>query len=140
MSTTLTSVLPPLFTALADVINADSVLSGLLQGGQVYSLTAPRDAAPPYIVLGDTSAAGFSVMHQAGEASAVTLHLWSGRDDQAQLLLIYAALFRVLHLKPLPIAGHAHCTGALELIITMLDPSGELSHAVAKYRTQSLPI
>jgi hypothetical protein len=139
MATTLTSVQSPLMAAIAAAILADIALAKLLAGDKVYSLTAPLDTPPPYLVLGNATASGFYTFARTGESTTLMLHVWTAGVDSAQALAIYAELFRVLDLKPLALAGHVLLYGPVSLTTVGADPAGELVHLVAQYKPTTLP-
>lgn len=132
------SALHPLFIAIAAALNADTAFDAVMTG-RVFSLTAPRGAVMPYLVLGDVNTTGFSVFARAGESSAITMHLWFASQDSSELLSLYGEMHRVLNLKPLLLPNHIVCTGELRFITVTPDSDGESAHGVLQYRPLTLP-
>lgn len=131
-----TSATWPLHVAIADAINADAALLAALGGpGRVYSLTAPKNARPPFVTLGSTSEGPFRVFGKDGSAVLVSVHLWTpGVTNQQPALELYGHLRRVLDRRALELDGpHALARGELELVDVLADPDGETTHAVARY-------
>src|SRR4051812_48585552 len=94
-----------LHVAIAALLNADVTINALLNGDNVYSLTAPRDADFDYIVIGATTATDFALFGLVGEEMPITLHLWVAGEDQAKLLQLWGEVKRVLHYQPIALAS-----------------------------------
>jgi TP901-1 family phage major tail protein len=69
--------------AIHDALAADAALVSLLGGGKVYD-EPPRAAAFPYVTLGETRIADFSVGGESSEEHQLTLHAWSRQGGHKQ--------------------------------------------------------
>lgn len=121
--------------ALVEALRADFGMSTLFGGpARVYSDRAPDDAPFPYIVIGDTSETDFRAFRQPGHEGAVTLHIWTARDDREYLVAIYSAMESRLNARTLNVgAFHVMYMGRLRLVAIAPDADGRALHGVAEY-------
>lgn len=120
-----------LYAALAN----DATLAGRVTG--IYSGRAPQGTAAPYIVVGEKTERDSSTHSTLGAESTAAIHIWSEYRGEREVLELYDELRRVLHYRPLAIAGHSYQGGTLELVTTSADPDGETMHGVARYRIRT---
>ena len=89
------------FTALA----ADLTLQDLLGGAHVHD-GAPRNAAAPYVHLGEVNARDWSTATDEGADISFAVVAWSRLAGRSQALAIADQVRAVLHGAPLPLDGH----------------------------------
>lgn len=142
------SAVPALDVAVVDAIVTDPALAAILSSGGtrpaldgIHSLQAPAGTQPFYLTLGDGSETGFRTFARSGNLTALTLHLWSGYADRAEITAVYAELRRVLDGTRLLLEEHETVRGRLELVTILAEPpggtTGVRSHGVARYTVTS---
>src|SRR6187397_2001749 len=92
-------------TASSAALRADHALVASLGGPQIYD-EPPREAAFPYVTLGETRVADFSAGGEPGLEHQLTLHACSRQGGQREAHVIAAALLQALDDAPLALAGH----------------------------------
>jgi hypothetical protein len=90
--------------AVFALLSGDAELSALLGGPHVYD-GAPRNAAPPYVHLGETTQRDWSTSTEAGAEIAFALVVWSTALGKSEALAIAGRLDALLDDAPLTIAG-----------------------------------
>jgi hypothetical protein len=134
-----TSVVWPLFVAIADALNGDALVAALLGGDRVYNAKAPRDADFDYVVLGSVSEEELYVFGGGGSDAQLQLHLWCVGDDARRVALLYGEVHRVLNRASLPFAGFGVRTILdLRLIDIQPDPNDPFMHGVARIDVKAI--
>lgn len=94
----------------------------------------PRNAAFPYVVVGEDTHVPFDTDDSLGSESTITIHVWSryrGKKEAKQLQgLIYDALTR----QELTVEDHDLVTIEFEYSDVVLDPDGQTRHGVQRFR------
>jgi hypothetical protein len=134
-----TSVVWPLFVAIADALNADAGVAALLGGDRVYNAKAPREADFDYIVLGTVQEAELYLLNGGGSEASIMLHLWCAGDDAARCAKLYGEVHRVLNQSSLPLVGFGvRATFDLRLIGLDPDPNDPFVHGVARLDVKAI--
>ncbi len=89
------------FAALA----ADAALTGLIGAGRVHD-GPPRNAAAPYVHLGEVTARDWSTSTEGGTEIVFAVVAWSRLPGRSEALAIAERVRVVLHDAPLVLAGH----------------------------------
>jgi hypothetical protein len=122
-----------IFAALA----ASTPISGLV-GARVFD-APPRNAAFPYVTLGETSAADWSTSTEEGTEHRLTLHAWSRAGGKAECWSILDALRDALHDAMLSPEGEALGNLRFERAAVSIDSDGRTWHGVARFRAVTEP-
>src|SRR3972149_3086207 len=91
--------------AIRDALAADMPLVTMLGGAKIYD-EPPRDAALPYVTLGEDVIADASTATEPGDEHALTLHVWSRQGGHREAHIIAGALLEALVDAPLSLDGH----------------------------------
>src|SRR5262245_66530040 len=94
--------------AVHDALTNDPALVAALGGTKVYD-EPPREAAFPYVTLGEMRVADFSSGSEPGLEHQLTLHAWSRQGGQGEAHVIAGALVQALGVAPVGVSGH--CLG-----------------------------
>lgn len=133
------SVLDPLLLGVIAALNADPVVTMLVEG-RIFDTKAP-DATPfPYITVTSPTESPFDAFNRRGNDTSLTLHIWyreagnSPREISARVVhSVYREVESVLNYGPIAIAGATFMSGRLVYVAGMLDPDGFTYHGVARY-------
>ena len=91
--------------AVHAALTADPALVATLGGPKIYD-EPPREAAFPYVTLGETRVADFSAGSEPALEHQLTLHAWSRQGGHREAHVIAGALLQALDDAPLALAGH----------------------------------
>lgn len=97
----------------------------------------PKGAPLPYGTIGGHEEARASFFAHHGGTLALRLKWYSEYVGDRELLLIWSDVYAALERVRLPIEGHAHLLGGVELQATYIDPHG-YRNAVARYTARTL--
>ncbi len=125
--------------AIYTALSAHAPLITLLGAPRIYD-DVPRDAAFPYVTLGETSVADWSTGSEDGLEHLMTLHVWSRATGEREVHLIMSVLRERLHDGALTIAGHRLVNLRQEFQGTRRDGDGETYHGIARYRAVTEPV
>ena len=119
--------------AIRGALVADAPLVSLLGGERIYD-EPPRDAALPYVTLGEDVVSDGSTATEAGDEHALTLHVWSRQGGHREAQLIAGAL-----LESLSEATHApegHRVANLRFIAADVrrEAEGRTYHGIVRLR------
>lgn len=92
-------------TAILGALRADAPLAALLGGTKIYD-EPPRDAALPYVTLGENVVSDGSTSTESSDEHALTLHVWSHQGGHREAHLIAGAVLEALADAPLALDGH----------------------------------
>lgn len=118
---------------LYQTIAADNAVTTLLGGVHIYD-DVPRDAAFPYLTLGETVVRDWSTGSDEGDEHLVTLHVWSRANGRRQTHRIMAALKLALHDATVSVANHRLVNMRFEFSDARREPDGETYHGVVRFR------
>jgi hypothetical protein len=91
--------------AIHNALRNDGPLAAMLGGAKIYD-EPPREAALPYVTLGETVVSDRSTSTESGEEHALTLHIWSRQGGHREAHLISGAVLQALIDAPLAPVGH----------------------------------
>lgn len=125
--------------AIHAALKADTGLAAALGGARVYD-EVPRDAAFPYVTLGDAHLADISTDDGTVQEHQLTLHGWSRQGGHREAHVIAGALLQALDDAPLAPSDHR----LVNLRFTMADirreRDGRTYHAVVRFRAVTEPL
>jgi hypothetical protein len=129
--------MPTAATALRAAIHAalaaDGALTTLLGGPNVYD-EVPREAAFPYVTLGEARIADASSASEAGLDHQITLHAWSRQGGHREAHEIAGALLQALDNAPLALDGHQLVNLRFALADIRREADGRTYHALVRFR------
>jgi len=129
MPTAATALRAAMHAALA----ADAALSALLGGPNVYD-EVPREAAFPYVTLGEARIADASSASESGLDHQITLHAWSRQGGHREAHEIAGALLQALDNAPLALDGHQLVNLRFALADIRREADGRTYHALVRFR------
>jgi hypothetical protein len=124
--------------AIHDSLVADTALTGLLGGAKVYD-EPPRNAAFPYVTLGEARVTDFSAGGEPGEEHQLTLHAWSRQGGHRAAHMIRGAHLRALDDAPLTLSGHTLVNLRFSIADVRREPDGRTYHALVRFRAVTEP-
>lgn len=137
----MSAALPPalaLRQAIHDRLVADGALGALLGGPRIHD-APPRDAAFPFVTLGEAVVSDWSTGTEAGTEQALTLHGWSRAAGRREAFEIAAAVQQALHDAPLALAGHRLANLRATTAEVRREGDGRTFHAVIRFRAVTEP-
>jgi hypothetical protein len=124
--------------AIHDALVADGPLTALLSGPNVYD-EPPRDAAFPYVTLGEARVTDWSTGTDRGEEHQLTLHAWSRQGGHKEAHLVAGALLQALDDAPLVLAEHRLINFRFALADVRREADGRTYHALVRFRAVTEP-
>ena len=124
--------------AIHAALIADASLSNALGGARVYD-EPPRDAAFPYVSLGEARIADVSGDGGATQEHLFTLHAWSRQGGHKQAHVIAGALLAALDDAPLSPSGHRLVNLRFTLADIRREADGRTYHALVRFRAVTEP-
>jgi hypothetical protein len=124
--------------AIHDALVADAALSAALGGAKIYD-EPPRDAAFPYVTLGDARIVDASVDDGTTQEHLLTLHAWSRQGGHREAHVIAGALLQALDDAPLTPAGHRLVNLRFTLADIRRESDGRTYHALVRFRAVTEP-
>jgi hypothetical protein len=91
--------------ALRDGLLPHAPLVEALGGPKIWD-EPPRDAAFPYVTLGEARVTDWSTGSSTGHEHALTLHVWSRQGGQTEAQVVAGEIVAALEQVPLAPAGH----------------------------------
>jgi len=125
--------------AVHDALIADAALVSLLGGPKVYD-EPPRNAAFPYVTLGETRVSDYSTGTEPGEEHQLVLHAWSRQGGQREAHLIAGALLSALDDAPLTLADHHLVNFRFSVADLRREADGRTYHALVRFRAVTEPV
>ena len=125
--------------AIRDALIADSPLTSLLGGGRIYD-EPPRDAALPYVTLGEDVVSDGSTATEPGDEHALTLHVWSRQGGHREAQLIAGAVLEALTEAPLAPDGHRVANLRFIAADVRREPDGRTYHGIVRLRALTEPV
>jgi hypothetical protein len=124
--------------AIRGALAADAPLAALLGGAKIYD-EPPRDAALPYVTLGEDVIADGSTATEPGDEHALTLHVWSRQGGHKEAHGIAGAVLAALVDAPLALDGH-HLANLRFLVADVRrEPDGRTYHGIVRLRAVTEP-
>ena len=124
--------------AIQHALIADGALTSALGGGRVYD-EPPRDAAFPYVTLGEARLADLSVDGGPTQEHLLTLHAWSRQGGHRQAHVIAGALLQALDDVPLSPDGHRLVNLRFTIADIRREADGRTYHALVRFRAVTEP-
>jgi hypothetical protein len=124
--------------AIYQALIADSGLVAALGGARVYD-EPPRDAAFPYVTLGEARISDASADDAPLQEHQLTLHAWSRQGGHKQAHIITGALLQALDDAPLAPSGHRLVNLRFALADIRRDVDGRTYHALVRFRAVTEP-
>ena len=125
--------------AIHGALKADAPLAALLGGTKIYD-EPPRDAALPYVTLGENVVSDGSTSTESGDEHALTLHVWSHQGGHREAHLIAGAVLEALADAPLTLDGHHLSNLRFIAADVRRQPDGRTYHGVVRLRALTEPI
>lgn len=125
--------------AIRGALIADSPLVSLLGGEKIYD-EPPRDAALPYVTLGEDVVSDGSTATEAGDEHALTLHVWSRQGGHREAQLISGALLEALADAPLAPEGHRVANLRFVAADVRREADGRTYHGIVRLRALTEPV
>jgi Protein of unknown function (DUF3168) len=124
--------------AIHDALVADGALTALLGASRVYD-EVPREAAFPYVTLGEARIADWSTGDEAGQEHQLTLHAWSRQGGHREAHEIAGALLQALDDAPLTLDGQHLVNLRFALADIRREADGRTYHALVRFRAVTEP-
>jgi hypothetical protein len=125
--------------AIRNALIADAPLASLLGGAKIYD-EPPREAALPYVTLGEDVIADRSTATEAGDEHALTLHVWSRQAGHKEAHVIAGAVLAALVDAPLALDGH-HLANLRFLVADVRrEADGRTYHGIIRLRAVTEPL
>ena len=134
--------MPAAHVALRAAIHAalisDAALTAALGGPHVHD-APPRDAAFPYVTLGDARLTDISGDDAPAQEHLLTLHVWSRQGGHRQAHVITGALLQALDDAPLAPAGHRLVQLRFAIADIRREADGRTYHSLVRFRAVTEP-
>ncbi|WP_420131987.1 DUF3168 domain-containing protein [Rhodopseudomonas sp.] len=124
--------------AIYQALIADPGLNAALGGARVYD-EPPRDAAFPYVTLGEARISDVSADDAPLQEHQLTLHAWSRQGGHKEAHVITGALLQALDDAPLKPAGHRLVNLRFALGDIRRAADGRTYHALVRFRAVTEP-
>jgi hypothetical protein len=124
--------------AIRGALAADAPLVSLLGGEKIYD-EPPRDAALPYVTLGEDTLADGSTSTEPGDEHALTLHVWSRQGGHREAHVIAGAVLEALIDAPLALAGHHLANLRFVVADVRREADGRTYHGIVRLRALTEP-
>ena len=124
--------------AIRGVLTVDAPLAALVGAGKIYD-EPPREAALPYVTLGENAVADNSTATEAGEEHTLTLHVWSRHGGHKEAHEIAGAVLAALTDAPLTLEGHHVANLRFLRADIRREPDGRTYRGVIRLRAVTEP-
>jgi len=125
-------------TAIHGALVADTPLAALLGGEKIYD-EPPRDAALPYVTLGEDVVVDGSTATEQGDEHALTLHVWSRQGGHREAHLIAGAVLEALSEAALTLDGHYLANLRFIVADIRREADGRTDHGIVRLRALTEP-
>lgn len=125
--------------AIFQALAADAALGAMLGGARIYD-APPRNAALPYVTLGEMRLVNVSADEATLVEHQLTLHAWSGHGGHREAHAIAGALLGALDDAPLTPAGHRLVNLRFALADIRREADGRTYHAWVRFRAVTEPL
>lgn len=127
-----TSAAWPIDVALEAVALADPTLTAIVGPEGWYAGRAPQGTPYPHVTNDDATEDEFQVFQGDSQENVRTLSLWS-EVSKEEVLVMYAALYKLLHKARIPMEGFGCLLGRLRLVTYVEEPDTGIHHGIAEY-------
>jgi hypothetical protein len=124
--------------AIHAALVADTALGAALGGAHVHD-EPPRDAAFPYVTLGEARVTDVSGDGGVTQEHQLTLHAWSRQGGHREAHVITGALLQALDDAPLAPIGHRLVNLRFAIADIRREPDGRTYHALVRFRAVTEP-
>lgn len=125
--------------AIHRALTSDTALLTALGGARIYD-EPPREAAFPFVTLGEARISDVSADDAPTQEHQLTLHAWSRQGGHKEAHLITGALLQALDDAPLAPSGHRLVNLRFALADIRREPDGRTYHALVRFRAVTEPI
>ncbi|AVT80763.1 DUF3168 domain-containing protein [Rhodopseudomonas palustris] len=125
--------------AIHRALITDTALLAALGGPRVYD-EPPREAAFPFVTLGEARISDISADDAPTQEHQLTLHAWSRQGGHKEAHVITGALLQALDDAPLAPSGHRLVNLRFALADIRREPDGRTYHALVRFRAVTEPI
>ncbi|MDO9414025.1 MAG: DUF3168 domain-containing protein [Pseudolabrys sp.] len=125
--------------AVHSALAANSTLTSVLGGPKIYD-EPPKQAAFPYVTLGEARIADFSTGTESGAEHQLTLHAWSRQGGHKEAHVIAGALLQALDDAPLTLSGHSLINLRFAVADVRREADGRTYHALVRFRAVTEPL
>lgn len=119
--------------AIHAALIADTALAAALGGPRIHD-ERPRDAAFPYVTLGEARITDVSGDDSATQEHQLTLHAWSWQGGHKEAHVITGALLQALDDAPLALSEHRLVNLRFAVADIRSEADGRTYHAVVRFR------
>jgi hypothetical protein len=125
--------------AIHDALTSDTALSAALGGARIYD-EVPRNAAFPYVTLGETRLLDSSGDGGTTQEHQLTLHAWSRKGGHREAHVIAGALLQALDDAPLDVEGQRLVNLRFSVADIRRESDGRTYHALVRFRAVTEPL
>jgi hypothetical protein len=125
--------------AIHDALIADTGLTAALGGHRIYD-EPPRNAAFPYVTLGEARLSDASADDGPTQEHLLTLHAWSRQGGHKEAHVITGALLTALDDAPLVPDGHRLVNLRFSIADIRREADGRTYHALVRFRAVTEPV
>ncbi len=125
--------------AIHDALVHDSALAAVLGGASVYD-EVPRNAAFPYVTLGELRLSDISGDGGLTQEHQLTLHAWSRKGGHREAHAITGALLQALDDAPLAPSGQRLVNLRFSIADIRRESDGKTYHALVRFRAVTEPL
>ena len=125
--------------AIHDALMSNGALSAALGGAKVYD-EPPRNAALPYVTLGEARLIDASGDGGLTQEHQLTLHAWSRKGGHREAHVITGALLQALDDAPLTVEGQRLVNLRFSIADIRREADGRTYHALVRFRAVTEPV
>lgn len=125
--------------AIFEALCADGGLAAALGGARIHD-APPRNAAFPYVTLGEARVTDASAGETPLTEHQLTLHAWSRQGGHREAHVIAGALLAALDDAPLAPQGHRLVNLRFALADIRREADGRTYHALVRFRAVTEPL
>ncbi|MFT4275926.1 MAG: DUF3168 domain-containing protein [Rhodopseudomonas sp.] len=125
--------------AIHRALITDTALLAALGGPRIYD-EPPREAAFPFVTLGEARISDVSADDAPTQEHQLTLHAWSRQGGHKEAHVITGALLQALDDAPLAPSGHRLVNLRFALADIRREPDGRTYHALVRFRAVTEPV
>ena len=125
--------------AIHGALRADGALAAALGGAHVYD-EPPKNAAFPYVTLGEARLIDVSSDDGPTQEHQLTLHAWSREGGHREAHVIAGALLHALDDAPLSPDGHRLVNLRFTIADIRRESDGRTYHALVRFRAVTEPL
>lgn len=124
--------------AIHAALSGDAALTALVGAG-IHD-AVPREAAFPYVTIGDAQIRDWSTATESGAEHLLTLHVWSRHEGKREAYAVADAVRAALDGAMLTLESHRLVNLRHQYSELKPDPDGETRHGVLRFRAVTEPL